>query len=287
MAQMTNLVTLWKNTKTRLEAEGINSPTIDARILLIAATGATRNEIVTDPYREVSPEKITILDGFIARRLKREPVAHIVGKKAFWSLELLSDARALVPRPETEVIIDYALKRFDDGTKLRVLDIGTGSGAILLALLAERKNWTGIGTDKSEAALSLAQENAKMHSLEARAEFRNTNWADGIDESFDLIVSNPPYIPSKDIPHLDIDVKDYDPLDALDGGETGLDPYPILFARLGELLKPNGMFLFEFGINQAKDILKIARNFEYLSEIQIVQDLSGIDRVIIGKMTAK
>lgn len=279
---MTTLVKAWTYAKKRLEAEGINSPTIDARILLIAATGTTRNEIVTDPYREVSSEGLAKLDEFLARRLKREPVAHIVGKKAFWSLELLSDARALVPRPETEVIIDFALKAFPEDTSLRVLDIGTGSGAIILALLAERKHWSGVGTDKSETALSLAIENANMHSLENRVKFLNTNWANGVEEKFDIVVSNPPYIPSSHIETLDIDVKDYDPLDALDGGETGLDPYPYLFEHLQELLKPGGIFLFEFGINQAKDILQIARNYEFLKNLKIISDLSGLERVVLG-----
>ena len=279
---MTTLVKAWTATKKRLEAEGINSPTIDARILLIAATGTTRNEIVTDPYREISPGEIAKLDGYIARRLKREPVAHIVGKKAFWSLELLSDARALVPRPETEVVIDHVLKGFPDDTNLRVLDIGTGSGAILLALLAERKNWSGVGTDKSEAALSLATENAKVHGLLGRAEFVKTNWADGIDEKFDIVVSNPPYIPSAHIETLDIDVKHFDPIDALDGGASGLDPYPYLFEHLRNLLKANGVFLFEFGINQANDILKIAQHCDFLVNLKIIDDLSGLQRVISG-----
>ncbi len=279
---MTTLVNAWTYAKKRLEAEGINSPTIDARILLIAATGATRNEIVTDPYREISEEAIAKLDEFLARRLKREPVAHIVGKKAFWSLELLSDARALVPRPETEVIIDHALKAFSDDTNLRVLDIGTGSGAILLALLAERKNWSGIGTDKSEAALSLARENANMHDLAGRAKFIQTNWAEGINEKFDIVVSNPPYIPSSHILSLDIDVKDYDPIDALDGGESGLEPYPYLFEHLKDLLKSGGHFFFEFGINQAKDILQIAQKYDYLENLKIIEDLSGRERVIFG-----
>lgn len=280
---MTTLVKTWTYAKKRLEAAGIDSPTIDARILLIAATGATRNEIVTDPHRAIGEAARAKLDGFLARRETREPVAHIVGKKAFWSLELLCDARALVPRPETEVIVDLMLKRFGDDTALSVLDIGTGSGAILLALLAERKSWRGIGTDKSEAALSLAVENANLHGLETRVEFIQTNWADAINQKFDIVVSNPPYIPSADIAGLSVDVRNYDPIHALDGGETGLDPYHHLFENLDKYLKPNGVFAFEFGIGQGADICEIARKNGFGANLKIIDDLSGIQRVIMGE----
>lgn len=279
---MTNLVTLWKNTKSRLEAGGIESPTIDARIMLIKACDVTRNDIVTDPYREISADKEDILNKFIERRLKREPVAHIVGKKAFWSLELNSDARALVPRPETEVIVDFILKFDKENKPTRILDLGTGTGAILLALLAERSEWSGIGIDISDEALSLSNENAKIHNLDSRAKFKKGNWIEGIDEEFDIVVSNPPYIPSKDIETLDIDVKNYDPILALDGGEDGLEPYRILFENLPHILKKNGVFAFEFGINQANSIKEMAQNQKELHEIYILKDLSNIERVIIG-----
>lgn len=279
---MTNLVTLWKNTKTRLEAGNIESPTIDARILLIKACDITRNDIVTDPYREIAPDKEEILNKFVERRLKREPVAHIVGKKAFWSLELNSDARALVPRPETEVIVDFILKFDKENKPTRILDLGTGTGAILLALLAERSEWSGIGIDISDEALSLSNENAKIHGLENRAHFQKGNWTQGIEEEFDIVVSNPPYIPSKDIETLDIDVKNYDPILALDGGEDGLEPYRILFEKLPHILKKGGVFAFEFGINQAKSIKEMAQKQKELHEIHILKDLSNIERVIIG-----
>lgn len=279
---MTNLVTLWKNAKSRLEAGGIESPTIDARIMLLKACDVTRNEIVTDPYREISADKEALLDSFIERRLTREPVAHIVGKKAFWSLELNSDARALVPRPETEVIVDFILKFDKENKPARILDLGTGTGAILLALLAERSEWSGIGIDISDDALSLSNENAKIHGLDERATFKKGNWVEGIDEEFDIVVSNPPYIPSKDIETLDIDVKNYDPILALDGGEDGLEPYRILFENLPHILKKNGVFAFEFGINQANSIKEMAQNQKELHEIHILKDLSNIERVIIG-----
>ncbi len=280
---MTNLVTLWKNSKNRLETAGIESPTIDARILLIHACGVTRNDLVTDPYREIATEKVAVLDGFLARRENREPVAHIVGKKAFWNIELKSDTRALVPRPETEVIVDLVLKFHKDHHGLSILDLGTGTGAILLSLLADRKDWSGIGIDASEVALELATENAIIHGLENRVKLQTGNWFEGLASKFDIIVSNPPYIPSKDISSLDRDVREFDPHMALDGGEDGLDPYRIIFKEIHQYLKPNGFFALEFGINQTEKIKELAQANENLHEFHIVKDLSNIERVIIGR----
>ena len=279
---MTNLVTLWKNAKSELEAAGVDSPTIDARILLLDALKISRTDLLNDPYREVAKADEDKLNAFLARRKTREPVAHIIGKKAFWKLEFASDARALVPRPETEVIVDYVVKTNGEDEK-RVLDIGTGTGAIILSLLAERHQWKGVATDISKDALELAQINANMHGLENRVEFLNTNWVDGVTGEFDIVVSNPPYIPSHVIPTLDTDVKDYDPHLALDGGHDGLEPYRIIFAALPNLLKQGGVFAFEFGIGQAKEILEIAQNSSYFTELAIIKDLSDIERVIIGK----
>lgn len=280
---MTNLVTLWKNSKNRLETAGIESPTIDARILLIHACGVTRNDLVTNPYREIATEKVAVLDGFLVRRENREPVAHIVGKKAFWNIELKSDTRALVPRPETEVIVDLVLKFHKDQHGLSILDLGTGTGAILLSLLADRKDWSGIGIDASEVALELATENAIIHGLENRVKLQTGNWFEGLASKFDIIVSNPPYIPSKDISSLDRDVREFDPHMALDGGEDGLDPYRIIFKEIHQYLKPNGFFALEFGINQTEKIKELAQANKNLHEFHIVKDLSNIERVIIGR----
>lgn len=279
---MTNLVKAWTYAKKFLESVGVDSPTIDARLLVMSAANVTRNDIVTDPYREISDEVVQTLESYLKRREAREPVAHIIGKKGFWNLELISDKRALVPRPETEVIVDYIIKNTDDAPKT-LIDLGTGTGAIILALLAERENWTGIGVDISKAALSLAMENADFHGMNERATFIEGDWSKNIDAKFDIVVSNPPYIPSAHIETLDKDVKDYDPHLALDGGEDGLEPYHILFKDLEYILKPEGIFAFEFGFDQKIDILKIAGKCEYLKDIKILKDLSDHDRVIIGK----
>ncbi|KAF0185912.1 MAG: release factor glutamine methyltransferase [Hyphomonadaceae bacterium] len=283
---MTTLVKTWTYAKKRLEAAGIDSPTIDARILLVCALNIGRNDLITDPYREVARADIDKLNEFLARRELREPVAHIVGKKGFWNLELLCDARALVPRPETEVIVDYVLKSSPESAQT-VLDLGTGTGAILLALLAERPNWTGLGIDISSEALDLARENAKMHSLSERAHFQIGNWAENITEKFNIVTSNPPYIPTNIIATLDKDVREYDPHQALDGGADGLEPYHILFAQLPNLLKPNGKFAFEFGIGQANAIMAIAKSSNHFANLAIIKDLADKERVIIGQLAEK
>jgi release factor glutamine methyltransferase len=152
------LVKAWTAARKALEAANVETPVIDSRILLLAATGVTRADLIGAPHTPLTPEAQVKLDGFVARRAAREPAAHIVGVKGFWTLDLISDRRGLVPRPETEVIVDLVLKAHAIDLPKRVLDLGTGSGAILLALLAERKEWTGLGVDKSHAALELAAE---------------------------------------------------------------------------------------------------------------------------------
>jgi release factor glutamine methyltransferase len=279
---MTTLVKTWTYAKKRLEAKGIDSPTIDARILLICALNIGRNDLITDPHREVSQEDMVKLDEFLARRELREPVAHIVGKKGFWNLELLSDARALVPRPETEVIVDYILKTAPQSEQ-KVLDLGTGTGAILLALLAERPHWTGVGVDISPQALELAGENAAMHGLTGRAKFEIGDWANAVEQQFDIVTSNPPYIPTDIIQSLDKDVKDFDPHLALDGGKDGLEPYRILFEQIPKILRSGGLFALEFGIGQAQAVMEIAKSYEGYSDLIIIRDLSDKERVIIGR----
>jgi release factor glutamine methyltransferase len=278
------LVKAWTAARKRLEAAGIDTPVIDARILLLAATGLSRAVLISEPHTELSPQATATFEDFVARRVAREPAAHIVGVKGFWTLDLISDRRGLVPRPETEVIVDLVLKAHSVDVPQRVLDLGTGSGAILLALLAERKTWTGVGIDKSHAALELAADNARMHGLGERAALHSGNWADDIEEVFDIVVSNPPYIPSHHIDTLQDEVRLFDPREALDGGPEGLDPYQILFETLPRILKDGGMFAFEFGIGQGPALLAMAAQVPALQNVRIYKDLSDIERVIAGTM---
>ena len=278
------LVKAWTAARKRLEAANIDTPVIDARILLLAAAETDRATLIGDPQRPLTPEAALKFETFVRRREQREPAAHIVGKKGFWTLDLISDRRGLVPRPETEVIVDLILKAHAVDVPNRVLDLGVGSGTILLALLAERKSWTGVGIDQSEDALALAAENATQIGLTDRIELRVGDWHQGVDERFDIVVSNPPYIPSAVIDTLQDEVRLHDPRLALDGGDDGLDPYRILFSALPEVLKPSGVFAFEFGIGQADAVMALAQSVPGLINLRVIKDLSDIDRVIFGTL---
>jgi len=276
------LVKAWTAARKRLEAANIDTPVIDARILLLAATETDRATLIGDPQRPLTSEAALKFETFVQRREQREPAAHIVGKKGFWTLDLISDRRGLVPRPETEVIVDLILKAHAVDVPNRVLDLGVGSGTILLALLAERKSWTGVGIDNSADALALAAENAIHIGLTDRVDLRLGDWHQDLDERFDIVVSNPPYIPSAVIDTLQDEVRLHDPRLALDGGEDGLDPYRILFSALPEVLKPSGVFAFEFGIGQADAAMALAQSVPGLINLRVIKDLSDIDRVIFG-----
>ena len=209
MTDTPTLVSAWKAAQGELKAARIDSPAIDARLLLEAASGASRLEILTDPHRPLTPDQQTTLTGYLERRLRREPVSRILGRKGFWKIMLNVTPDVLSPRPDTETILDVAMLAFEPAQAFNVIDLGTGSGAILLAVLSERPGARGVGTDISSEALAVARENAANLDLDGRATFLRTEWAAGFgDTSFDLVVSNPPYIPSGDIPGLDPEVRE-------------------------------------------------------------------------------
>lgn len=278
------LVKAWTAARKRLESAGIDTPVIDARILLLSATGLDRATLISEPHTPLTTEADAKFEEFVSRREARVPAAHIVGTKGFWTLDLISDRRGLVPRPETEVIVDLVLKAHAVDIPNQVLDLGVGSGTILLALLSERKTWTGLGVDISDEALALAQENAAKLGLEDRVAFKHGDWHQGLGQQFDVVVSNPPYIPSHVIDTLQDEVRLHDPRLALDGGEDGLDPYRILFSALPQILKPQGMFAFEFGQGQSEAVMALANQVSELSNLRIIKDLSDIDRVIFGTL---
>jgi release factor glutamine methyltransferase len=233
-----------------------------------------------------------LLESLIQRRLLGEPVDRIIGKRGFWTLDLYVTPDVLSPRPDTETIVELARDLTRDlverqpapSKKPTILDLGTGSGAILLALLAEFPQATGIGLDISQAALDVAKRNAELNGLAARAEFiqaswDRTSWSDTLNQHFDLVVSNPPYIPTADLAALETEVIAHDPVIALDGGEDGLDPYRLIFAALPKLLKPKGIAVFEIGYGQDKSIPALARQAG-LEIIELKPDLSGIPRAL-------
>jgi release factor glutamine methyltransferase len=280
MTDTPTLVSAWKAAQALLKAQRIDSPAIDARLLLEAATGASRLDILTDPYRVVTPDQQAMLDGFVERRLRREPVSRILGRKGFWKIMLNVTPDVLSPRPDTETLIDVALLAFEPAQGFNVIDLGTGSGAILLAILSERPGAHGVGTDISFEALAVARDNAASLDLDGRATFLRTEWAAGFgDHSFDLVVSNPPYIPSDDIPGLDPEVRDHDPVLALDGGPDGLQAYRDLAPEILRILKPDGVFAVEIGWDQGPQV-KALFEAEGFEDVKIVKDLGDRDRVV-------
>jgi len=274
------LLTAWKAATATLKAGRIDSPSIDARLLLEVAAGCSRTDILTDPYRVVTSDQKAALDAFVERRLRREPVSRILGKKGFWKIMLNVTPDVLSPRPDTEAILDVVLLAYPPHKAFEMIDLGTGSGAILLAALAERFGARGVGTDISSEALAVAKENAANLELDNRATFLRTEWAAGFGEdSFDLVVSNPPYIPSGDIPGLDPEVREHDPLLSLDGGPDGLTAYRELAPEIRRILRPGGVFAVEIGWDQGPQVKALfeAAGFD---NVIIVKDLSDRDRVV-------
>lgn len=276
------LVSLWTDARRRLEAAGVDSPVIDARLLLEAGAGVSRVDIVTDPRRSVSAEQVAAVEALVRRREAREPIGHILGHKGFWTLDFTVNADVLTPRPETEHVVEVAMETLPRGWPARVLDLGVGSGAILLSVLSERPESTGIGVDVSEAALAVARANAARLGLSERVTLQRGDWTDGLEGAFDLILSNPPYIPSADIDTLDPEVARWEPRLALDGGPDGLDAYRAIIAALPRLLAPTGAFALEVGRGQANAVRALAEA-QGLQTTTPRMDLAGIPRVVAGK----
>ena len=277
-----NLLQAWQGARARLEAAGIPGPVIDARVLVEAACSVTRADIVGDPYRELDAGQVERLDDYLERRIRREPVSHILGRRGFWNIMLGVTPDVLTPRPETEVIVDHALRLFPEGRPFSLLDLGVGSGAILLAILAERPAARGLGVDASEEALAVARDNAARLGMGGRVALLRGDWTAGLgDAGFDLVVSNPPYIATDVIETLDPEVRVYEPRLALDGGPDGLDAYRTLAPEILRVLKPGGRFLVEIGFDQRVAVEALFRQAGAL-EVETLPDLSTHDRVVTG-----
>jgi release factor glutamine methyltransferase len=276
------LVSLWTDVRKRLEAAGVDSPVLDARLLLEAGAGVSRLEIVTDPRRAVTSAQVEAVNALTARREAREPVSHIIGRKHFWTIDLAVNADVLTPRPETEFVVEAGLRELlPADAPHRILDLGAGSGAIILALLKDRPNATGIAVDISEAALNMVRVNAEQLGVSERLELHHSDWAKGLEEDFDLVVSNPPYIASADIDGLEPEVSRFEPRVALDGGPDGLVAYRIITAALPRLLKPGGAFALEVGLGQSESVKAMAEAAG-LAAGEPWRDLQGIPRVVVG-----
>lgn len=274
---------------TRLMAQafsraGIEEATVDARALLGIVLNLERAQLLAYSERVLAATEIAAIDALAARRLKREPISRIRGRKEFWSLTLAVTPAVLTPRPETETIVEAALATVTPARrleKLRILDIGTGSGALLLALLGELPNAVGTATDISGAALAVARANAEQNGLAARCALVECNIADGVEGPFDLIVSNPPYIAHDDIAALVSEVRDYAPLIALDGGSDGLDAYRAIAGEARRLLAPGGHLIVELGVGQEPLVRKLFTKAGLSVDI-VRADLAGIPRSLVA-----
>lgn len=254
---------------TQLKAAGLDSPRLDVRILWEHAERMAGTETAG-----------ALFDQFLARRAACEPVAYITGHREFWGLDFAVGPGVLIPRPDTETLVEAVLKAVPDRqTPLRFLDLGTGSGCILAALLHEYPRASGVGLEASPLAQRYAVKNFSALGLDERAVVKGQSWLEAAREPFDIVLSNPPYIPSADIPVLMADVAEYEPVSALDGGEDGLAAYRAIAGRLLRWLSPGGRAFFEIGQGQENDVAGL---FEAagLRFLQAHADLSGILRVI-------
>jgi release factor glutamine methyltransferase len=276
-----------------LRQAGIATPELDARLLLCHAAGLSHEAFIAKARDGVCPEAATRLAGLIARRLKREPVSRILGVREFYGREFLVDRHALDPRPDTETLIEAALdlvgRAASRESPLKLLDLGTGTGCILITLLAEMPHARAVGTDISGAALKLAAANADRLGVADRATFVAANWLDGVEGSFDLILSNPPYIASAQITNLAREVAAHDPRLALDGGPDGLDAYRRIAALAGQVLAPAGRILVEIGPDQAAAVADIlgAAGFSLDREGNVRVDLAGRPRLVVAEVRKK
>lgn len=268
-------------------AHGLDSPELDARILLGEALGLDLTGLIAQGNRRMTVHDSLILSSFAHRRISGEPVARILGRKEFWGLSFELSPATLVPRPDTETVVEAALEFLRDEKKhngtIRIADIGTGSGAILLALLSELQNATGIGTDISLQAVETARRNAEKLGLIARVSFIACDFASELAGGFDVIVSNPPYITSRDIGRLAIDVREHDPYRALDGGDDGLDAYRAIAPAAFDLLTPGGALIFEVGEGQDSDVGAIMTAAGFAAHQPAKADLAGVNRVVMGR----
>lgn len=275
---MTTVAGLVGEGSAALARAGVEAARAEARLLLEAATGLSRVAQATDPVAPVGDVQVRDYRALLARRAAREPIAYLRGRVEFWSLELAVGPGVLVPRADTETLVEVASGcLLDRAAPWRFLDLGTGSGCLACALLHLYPNARCVGTDRSAAALDQAGGNARRLGLGERLRLLETSWAAGVDGPFDLVVANPPYIPSGEIEGLQPEVARFEPRLALDGGPDGLDAYRAILADLPRLLAPGGAALLEIGRGQEGDVATLAaRAFSVATH----SDLAGIVRCL-------
>ncbi|MFC7047989.1 peptide chain release factor N(5)-glutamine methyltransferase [Emcibacter nanhaiensis] len=268
--------------RRRLAACGIDTAELDARLLLSHVLGCGPMELYLQQDRQLTAPEAGCFKAVLARREQREPLSQILGEKEFWSLTFRVTKDVLTPRPDSETLIEVALARIPDrAAPLRILDLGTGSGCLLLSLLSELPNASGVGLDISDAALDVARDNAKRLGFADRTDFLISDWTRALDpeEKFDIILSNPPYIGEAEKDSLPPEVRHYEPESALYAGAEGLDDYRKLIDQLPDFLAPGGYILFEIGAGQAAAARALLQA-RGVSDVEVIQDLAGKDRCV-------
>lgn len=262
---------------------GIDSARLDAQLLLSHVLGISRIMLYAEFERPLSPEELDTFRALVKRRSRHEPIAYLTGSRGFWEIELKTDRRALIPRPDTETLVERALKLLPKGQAARVIDVGTGTGAIALALAHDRPELEVLATDRSAEALALAAENAEALDLTARVSLVEADLLDGVDwRGVDMIVSNPPYIADGERGEMDADVLEFEPHSALFAGEDGLDLIRRLVPQSFEALRPGGHLLCEIGHRQGEATRALFEQAGF-AEVAVLKDLGRRDRVVVGQ----
>jgi release factor glutamine methyltransferase len=279
---MRNVAQALQHGLDRLRETGIDNPRLDARLLLGAALEVENYWLFNHPDAALEPTDLQRFEALLSRRCRREPISQILGRREFWSMEFHVTRDTLTPRPDSETVIEAVLQQIPDrGRKLAILDLGTGTGCLMLALLAEYGDASGLGVDRSEAALAVAAGNAERLGLDRRSRFLLSDWFAAIDGRFDCIVCNPPYIASGEFAGLDPEVARFEPVTALDGGADGLDDYRRLAGRIPNHLQPDGIAAFEVGAGQAQKVSALLTDAGLVIRA-IRQDLGGIERCVVA-----
>jgi release factor glutamine methyltransferase len=280
----TRLADVHREARARLAAAGIETADLDARLLVEWVTGHDRLEAIRNPDRPIEHAVLTRLDEILIRRINGESVHRIIGKRAFYGIELGLSVDTLEPRPDTEALVELAIpflrQRIEEQGVADLIDLGTGTGAIALALLDQFRKLRAVGVDISAGALDTARNNAHLSNVSDRFAGLHSDWFSEVSGSFDLIISNPPYIPSADIKGLQREVALHDPAKALDGGPDGLAPYRIIAGHSRQYLRQGGAVAVEIGVGQRSDIAAIftRQNF-VLSGVQ--KDIVGLERALL------
>ncbi len=277
-----NALELLNSGSHKLKKQKIKTHRLDSEILLSKVLNKSREQILISLNQNMKNKEVFAFDNLIKRRLEKEPIAYIINEKEFWSKKFLVNKNTLIPRPETELLVENLIKNYKN-KNISLLDVGTGSGCIIISLLSELSKSNGVGIDISSSALKIAKKNAMLHKVENKIKFYNKSIVNLYNCKFDLIVSNPPYIDTKNIKNLDDDIKKYEPLIALNGGNDGLDVIKKVIYKAKEILKINGKLAIEIGNMQSEKVSRELKLNNFRID-QYIKDYKNNTRCLISSL---